>query len=60
MPNIIMNNLMFFIPMTLAGLLLCGEVPVGSRIVRTSLRAMGAAVGALLALLVLEALPVLI
>jgi hypothetical protein len=55
-----MNNLMFFIPMALAGLLLCGEVPVASRIVRTSLRAVGAVFGALLALLVLEALPVLI
>jgi hypothetical protein len=60
MPNIILNNLVFFIPMTLAGLLLCGEVPVASRMVRTSLRAMGAVFGALLALLVLEALPVLI
>lgn len=60
MPNIIMNNLMFFIPMTLAGLLLCGEAPVASRVMRTSLRAVGAVFGALLALLVLEALPVLI
>lgn len=60
MPNLIMNNLMFFLPMALAGLLLCGEVPVASRMVRTSLRAVGAIFGALLALLVLEALPVLI
>lgn len=60
MPNIIMNNLVFFIPMTLAGLLLCGEVPVASRALRVSLRAVGAVVGALMALLVLEALPVLI
>ncbi|MBB5391148.1 MULTISPECIES: hypothetical protein [unclassified Herbaspirillum] len=60
MPNIIMNNLVFFIPMTLAGLLLCGEVPVASRVIRNGCRAIGAVFGALLALLVLEALPVLI
>ncbi|MBO9538184.1 hypothetical protein [Herbaspirillum sp.] len=60
MPNIIMDNLVFFIPMTLAGLLLCGEVPVASKAVRTGCRAIGAVFGALLALLVLEALPVLI
>lgn len=60
MPNIITNNLVFFIPMVLAGLLLCGEVPVASRAIRVSLRAFGAVAGALMALLVLEALPVLI
>ncbi|MCA1324680.1 hypothetical protein [Herbaspirillum sp. alder98] len=60
MPNIIMNNLVFFVPMTLAGLLLCGEVPVASRAIRMTLRTVGAVGGALMALLVLEALPVLI
>jgi len=60
MPNIITHNLVFFIPMALAGLLLCGEVPVASRAVRVTLRTVGALAGALMALLVLEALPVLI
>jgi hypothetical protein len=59
MPNLIMNNLMFFIPMALAGLLLCGEVPVakdGPYQFESSGRGLRRAV----ALLVLEALPVLI
>jgi hypothetical protein len=60
MSNLIMNNLVFFIPMALVGFVMCGEVPVASRFVRTTLRTFGAVVGALMALLVLEALPALI
>lgn len=60
MPNIVTNNLMFFLPMAFAGLVLLGEVPVASRLVRTMMRAVGAIGGALIALLVLEVLPVLI
>lgn len=60
MPNIVTNNLMFFLPMAFAGLLLCGEVRCASKALRTVLRAFGAVCGALMALLVLEVLPVLI
>ncbi|MCW5300101.1 hypothetical protein [Herbaspirillum lusitanum] len=60
MPNIVTNNLMFFLPMAFAGLVLFGEVPVASKFVRTVLRTIGALGGALIALLVLEVLPVLI
>jgi hypothetical protein len=60
MPNIVTNNLMFFLPMAFAGLVLFGEVPVASKLLRTVLRAVGAVGGALMALLVLEVLPALI
>jgi len=60
MSNIIMHNLIFFLPLTLAGFLLCGEVPVASKVLRVLLRGGGAVCGALLALLVLEVLPALI
>ncbi len=63
MPNIVTHNLIFFIPMALAGFLLLGECPVAvhaSKIVKSTFRAIGAIGGALIALLVLEALPVLI
>jgi len=46
--------------MVLAGFLVFGEVPVASKFIRTLLRTFGAVGGALLALLVLEVLPVLI
>ncbi|WP_050465796.1 hypothetical protein [Herbaspirillum autotrophicum] len=60
MSNLIENNLVFFLPMVLAGFLVFGEVPVASKFIRTLLRTFGAVGGALLALLVLEVLPVLI
>lgn len=60
MLHLIEHNLMFFIPLVLAGFLLCGEAPVASKAWRGVLRACGATCGALLALLVLEVLPVLI
>ena len=60
MPNIVTNNLIFFLPMVVAGILLFGEVPVASKFLRSVLRTFGAIGGALIALLVLEVLPVLI
>jgi len=60
MPNIVTNNLIFFVPMVIAGFMLFGEVPVASKLLRSVLRTFGAVGGALLALLVLEVLPVLI
>ena len=60
MSNIVTNNLMFFLPLVLAGFLVCGEAPVASKAWRHVLHVCGALGGALLALLVLEVLPVLI
>jgi hypothetical protein len=59
MSNLIMDNLLFFVPMALAGLVVCGELPLESRLARGGLRAIGAIFGALLALIILEAIPVL-
>lgn len=60
MIKVIMDNLLFFVPMAFAGLILCGEVPVASRLARGSLRAIGAICGAILALVILEAIPALL
>jgi hypothetical protein len=60
MIKVIMDNLLFFVPMAFAGLILCGEVPVASRLARGSLRAVGAVCGAILALVILEAIPALL
>lgn len=60
MVNLIMHNLLFFVPAAFAGLILCGEVPVASKFARGSLRAIGAICGALLALVILEAIPALL
>ncbi|MDB5776020.1 MAG: hypothetical protein JWP38_2153 [Herbaspirillum sp.] len=60
MTRIFMDNLALFLPMTLAGALLVSEVHCGSRLLRNSVRAVGAIVGMLMALLVVELLPVLI
>ncbi|WP_211443522.1 hypothetical protein [Collimonas humicola] len=60
MIRLIMDNLLFFVPMAFAGLILCGEVPVASKLARGSLRAIGAVCGALLALIILEAIPALL
>ncbi|AMP06850.1 MULTISPECIES: hypothetical protein [Collimonas] len=60
MIKVIMDNLLFFVPMAFAGLILCGEVPVASRLARGSLRAVGAVCGAILALIILEAIPALL
>ncbi|MFJ2990185.1 hypothetical protein ACIPF8_20155 [Collimonas sp. NPDC087041] len=58
--HLIMQNLLFFVPMAIAGLILCGEVPVASRVARGGLRAIGAVCGALLALIILESIPALL
>lgn len=60
MIKLIMDNLLFFVPMAFAGIILCGEVPVASKWARGSLRAIGAVCGALLALIILEAIPALL
>ena len=60
MIKVIMDNLLFFVPMAFAGFILCGEVPVASRLARGSLRAVGAVCGAILALIILEAIPALL
>ncbi|MBU6491629.1 hypothetical protein [Pandoraea sp.] len=53
-------DLTLFLPMAMAGAILIGAIPVATRFTRLSLRAVGAIAGALLALLVVEALPTLI
>jgi hypothetical protein len=60
MIKLIMDNLLFFVPMAIAGVILCGEVPVASKFARGSLRTIGAVCGALLALIILEAIPALL
>lgn len=60
MSNIVTNNLMLFLPMAFAGLVLFGEVPVAPKWVRAVLRGIGALGGVLVAFLVLEVLPALI
>ncbi|SDV48469.1 hypothetical protein [Chitinasiproducens palmae] len=54
------GNLLLLIPMALAGAILLGAVPLASRVGCSAIRAVGAVAGALLALIVLEALPALI
>ena len=53
-------DLTLFLPMAVAGALLVGGIPVTTRATRYSLRAVGAVIGALVALLVMEALPVFV
>jgi hypothetical protein len=60
MIKLFMDNLALFLPMTLAGVLLVSEVHCGSRLLRNSVRAVGAIVGLLAALLVVEVLPILV
>ncbi|AIY43401.1 hypothetical protein LT85_4243 [Collimonas arenae] len=60
MVKLIMDNLLFFVPMAVAGLILCGEVPVASKWARRTLRGIGVVCGALLALIILEAIPALL
>lgn len=53
-------DLTLFLPMAVAGALLVGGIPVTTRASRLSLRAVGAVVGLLVGVLVVEALPVLV
>jgi hypothetical protein len=55
-----MHDLVFLIPMALVGLIAMGSIPVTARYLKFSCRMMGALVGALVAVVVLEALPLLI
>ncbi|CAG2160834.1 hypothetical protein AWV79_28910 [Cupriavidus sp. UYMMa02A] len=54
------HDLVFLIPMALVGVIAMGSIPVTARFLRISCRTMGALIGALVAVLVLEALPLLI
>ena len=36
MTNLLMQNLLFFVPMAIAGVILCGEVPVASKLARAA------------------------
>ncbi|HZS79836.1 MAG TPA: hypothetical protein VFA14_00155 [Herbaspirillum sp.] len=60
MTHTVSNNLMLFLPMAFAGLVLVSEAPVASKWARTALRGIGALGGVLVAFLVLEVLPALI
>ncbi|AOY94786.1 hypothetical protein BKK79_23165 [Cupriavidus sp. USMAA2-4] len=53
-------DLVFLIPMALVGIIAMGAVPVTARFLRISCRAAGALLGAAVAILLLEALPLLI
>jgi hypothetical protein len=54
------HDLVFLIPMALVGVIAMGSIPVTARYLKISCRTMGALIGALVAVLVLEALPLLI
>jgi len=54
------HDLVFLIPMALVGVIVMGTIPVTARYLKISCRMMGALIGALVAVLVLEALPLLI
>ncbi|BDB28117.1 hypothetical protein Tamer19_36120 [Cupriavidus sp. TA19] len=54
------HDLVFLIPMALVGVIVMGSIPVTAKYLRISCRTMGALIGALVAVLVLEAIPMLI
>ena len=54
------HDLVFLIPMALVGMIAFGGIPFTARALRISCRAAGAIFGALLAVALLEALPLLI
>lgn len=60
MPHIQAHDLVFLIPMALVGVIAMGAIPVTARYLKISCKMMGALIGALVAVLVLEALPLLI
>ncbi|WP_354685023.1 hypothetical protein [Cupriavidus necator] len=60
MLHITAHDLVFLIPMALVGVIAMGSIPVTARYLRISCRTIGALIGALIAVLVLEALPILI
>jgi hypothetical protein len=60
MQSLTINDLILLVPMALAGALFLGAVPVASKAVLASLRVVGALLGVLVALALVEVLPVLI
>jgi hypothetical protein len=60
MQDLIVKNLIFFVPMALFGLILFAEVPVRSKVAHGGLCTVGLVAGALLALLLLEMIEVMI
>lgn len=54
------HDLVFLIPMALVGLLAMGAIPVAAKALRISCRCAGVAIGVLMGVLVLEAIPLLI
>jgi Na+-transporting NADH:ubiquinone oxidoreductase subunit NqrB len=60
MTQLILANLVFFLPMALVGFVLFGEVPVHSGMARRAMRVTGALVGALLCVAVLTLLPLIL
>ncbi len=54
------HDLVFLIPMALVGIIAMGAVPVTARALRAGCRCTGAILGALLGVLLLEAIPLLI
>ena len=59
MYNLTINDLILLVPMALAGALFLGAVPVASKVTLVSLRVVGAVLGVLVALVLVEGLPVL-
>jgi len=60
MTHLRLYDLVFLIPMAMVGVIAMGAIPVTARYLRISCRAAGAILGAAVAVLVLEALPLLI
>ena len=60
MHDLIVKNLVFFVPLALCGLILFAEVPVKSRVAHRGLCTVGVVVGALLGVLLLEMIEAMI
>ncbi|MEJ0003748.1 MAG: hypothetical protein WDN30_14965 [Pararobbsia sp.] len=54
------NDFILLIPMALAGALFLGAIPVRSKLRINTLRVLGAAIGALCGILLVEALPAML
>lgn len=59
MDNLTINDFILLVPMALAGALFLGAIPVASKLTLASLRVFGAILGVLLALVLVEGLPIL-
>jgi hypothetical protein len=60
MPYLTVNDLILLLPMGLAGALFFGTIPVASKVTLNTLRILGALVGMLGAVLLVEGLPLLV